>query len=189
MTYASRRDALLQSAAGTAAGRIADLSIQLAGDLTPDSRADLEQQLVAVQALAAAIDAERTLLAGAPAGELADEAAERAVLSWLWGPPKARTGDVLGALGTDAVRTLAGTAPPMPGLVNSALAVVRQERPGPDIVPSLQARFGADVFDTLVASAVRTRLELPVTERPALVRDVCVLLPVRLETLFRQNGP
>ncbi|MDX2815738.1 hypothetical protein PV410_24765 [Streptomyces sp. PA03-5A] len=189
MTYVSRRDALLQGATGTAADRIADISIQLAGDLTPDSRAELEQRLTAVQALAAAIDAERTLLAGAPAGELTDEAAERAVLAWLWGPPKARTGDILGAFGADAVRVLAGTAPPMPAQVNAALAVVRQERPGPEIVPSLRARLGADAFDTLVASAVRTRLELPAAERPVLVRDVCVLLPVRLETLFRQDGP
>ncbi|MEU4651711.1 hypothetical protein [Nocardia fluminea] len=189
MTYASRRDGVLQGAAGAAADQIADISIQLSGDLSPDSRADLEQRLAAVEALATAMAAERTLLASAPAAELTDEAAERVVLAWLWGPPKARTGDILRALDTDAVRTLAGTAPPMSGQVNSALAVVRQERPGPEIVPSLQARLGADAFDTLVASAVRTRLELPAAERPVLFRDVCMLLPVRLETLFRQHGP
>lgn len=186
MTYASRRDDALAAALPDAEARIADLTAQLAGELTPEERAALTRRLATAEGLLAAITAERALLAG---GGLTDVAAEGALLAWLWGPPRARIGDILAATADDPVRVLAGAAPPAPNQVTAALAVLTQVRPGPAEVARLRTRFGDATFETLVAHAVRTRLALPAADRPPLERDVCVLLPVRLETLFRQDGP
>lgn len=186
-TYAERRQETLTTAAAAAATWIAELEAELAAE--PADPPVVEQQLAIIHQIAADLATEAELLAAAPATELTDEAAERAVLAWLWGPPQIGIDPIFSALGSDAPRRLVGAALPLPGMVAAALGTIGPRRPGSDLVPRLRTRFGDAIFETLVAHAVAARLALPDADRPVLVRDVAVLLPVRLETVFRQHGP
>jgi hypothetical protein len=189
----SRLDRRLQSltvAAEALAATLAVLQAQRDGldpadPGTPAERARLDAALAAATRLSDDVAQEQAALAAAPAAETDDPGAERTLLAWLASRP-----DLAGAVAADPVPSALARPPALTAAAVAAVAAaVPPTRPGPGALPALQAAAGSDEgFDQLVALAVRDRLSRPEADRPVLQREVAVLLPLRLETVFRQGN-
>jgi hypothetical protein len=190
VSHLERRRQALTDASTALDAAVAALQAERAGldpadPATPAEEARLDAAIADARRLADEVAREQALLAAAPETETSDPAAERTLLAWLAGGP-----DLVGALAADPVPPALGLPPAVfPAAAAAVLAAVAGVRPGPSAIPTIRvAAGGDDGLDELAALAVRRRLERPEADRPVLVRDVAVLLPLRLETLFRQDG-
>ncbi|WP_329484293.1 hypothetical protein OG555_19285 [Kribbella sp. NBC_01484] len=185
MSYLSRRLQALSDAVAEITATRADLQAQLDA-LHPDDPGvpALQAELASWDAVGPEAANEAALLAAAT--DLPDLDAELTLLAWLSGPLNAD--DLVAVVAADPVRRAMSGAPLSAGAAELVLAAMAGRRPGPSELPAIRTIVGDDTLDQLVASAVRARLSISAEDRPALVRDVAVLLPLRLETLFRQAG-
>lgn len=185
MSYVSGRQRALADADAAIATARADLRAQLdALDPADPAVAALTTELASWDSAARDVAAETDLLAAA--ADLPDLDAELALLAWLSGPVAAA--DLVAVVEADPVRRALSGPPLTAAAAAAVVAAVAGRRPGPSAMPAIRAAAGGDTLDVLVAFATRERLSLPAEDRPELVRDVAVLLPLRLETLFRQVG-
>lgn len=189
--YVERRLARLQAATVANDETIAALAQRIAdGIADADELALVTTQLADAERWKLRLAAELALLTGAPSDETTDEAAELAMLAWLSGPPNATPAAIVEAVALDPVTAVLGEAPVTTAqTAASVMQIVRTRRPGRGTIFFLRPAAGGDGgIDELVAVALRKRLEVPEADRPDLKRDVVVMLPLRLETLFESDG-
>lgn len=133
---------------------------------------------------------ELAALGSADALEAKDRSIELGLLAWLLGLPagvSAGADATLTAVQADAVSHALQQPPALTVMAAEAVMQLRQQKAlSLADVPALRAAAQGG-FDGLTWAALRQRLALPSEGRPYLYRDVAVLLPLRLETVFEQD--
>ncbi len=154
----------------------------------PGSQHDqIVAQLRQLQRFQGPIAAEDRLWRSVPAAAAGDSAVERILLAWLWSPPRPTASQLLAEVKIDPIIQVTGATVTLTNArAAAAVATIGSVRPT-SIAPLTQA-VGADAVQELAVAALRKWLQLPAAQRPSMFRDVCVLLPLRLETLFRKDG-
>lgn len=163
-----------------------DAQIAALGETAQDQD-ELEAQLRQLRHFQDLVAAERRLWQSLPGNETEDAIAERITLAWLWSSPRPSASQLLAAVNSDPLLEVNGSSATLTtSVAAAALAAMGPLRPT-CIAPLTQA-VGAEAVQELVLAGLRKRMQIPVEQRTALARDVCVLLPLRLETLFRKDG-
>lgn len=144
------------------------------------------------QPLRATIIDEQSALSAADAFDTSDRSAELTLLAWLRGlaagtAPGAAA--ALAALNVDPVSQALRQPVITKAADADAVMQLRQQHPLTLAdVASIQAALSVPgAFDELMGSALHERFAAPVASRPYLYRDVAVLMPLRLETIFEQD--
>lgn len=143
---------------------------------------DIDADPVVLGTLRESLVAEANLLTTADADEVSDASAEIAFVAWL---SALSVGQIVAAAEQEPVSRALQRPPRVTVVIANALR--ERLRGQGTAVSDLRLWVGDDIVDDLVAIARAARLALPADERPYLWRDVAVMLPLRLETLFDQD--
>jgi len=134
-----------------------------------------------------AIESEQRDLAAAPAYETSDRGFELSLLEWLrdFNPADGPAG-LVRELNAEAALVALGRDPAIDEAAAGAIFALRDagELTLQDM-PELRLAAGSGtVLDELSGTALRRRLSLSENQRAYLMRDVAVMLPLRIETVF-----
>jgi hypothetical protein len=187
--YVQRRQSDLARALATVGAQLNDATNQLdalpAGD---PARIPLQNTVDEINQVQDQLAAEQALLAAAAPDQLTDRAGEQTLLVWLAALPADHVAQqILDAESAEPLHRALG----VPASVTPELAAAVQAlRPGwRTTADAIRGKIGDAAFDDLIAIARRQRLNTPPQEWIYPFRDVAVLLPLRLETLFTPDGP
>lgn len=187
--YLQQRQSALVDALTTIDTHINDGTNQLNALAAADpARVPLQNTLDDLNQVRDELAAEQALLAAAEPDQLTDRAGEQTLLAWLAGLPADHAAQrIVDAAAAEPVHRALG----VPASVTPELAdAVEALHPGPRTTgAAVRAAVGDAAFDDLIAIARSTRLNTPAPEWIYPFRDVAVLLPLRLETLFESDGP
>jgi len=185
--YRDHRQALVVEAIDAAAGRIDTL--QAALEARPDGdpqRPVLQQQIDDLKALQTALESERAELID-DRWEVSDDSARAIASDWLW---------ITAANLHDAIKTdsalLALERDPVTTVANAAAIEALPRIPGdprPAFLDEVSTAVGGDdaVMSELVSLALGMWLSRAADDREYPFREIGVMLPVRLETLFDEQ--
>lgn len=143
--------------------------------------------------LSAEVAAERAALNSADAFDSSDLSVELALLAWLRSLASgvaAGATAALAAVQQDAASRGLRQAVVLTATGAGAVMQLRQQQALSlaDIPSLLSAAQDPKGFDELIWAALRDRMTTPEASRPYLYRDVAVLLPLRLETVFEPDA-
>lgn len=142
-------------------------------------------------ALRAEIEAEANAWSGAPTVETSDRGVELALLAWLaTSSPPATAASIVTAVNNDPMIAVLGRDPSLTLAASTDVVLLSHSRRLTLAeIAEIRTKAGSvAAYEEILFAAYRMRLGLPVDKRPYLFRDVAVLLPLRLETIFRQEG-
>ncbi|MGH8863109.1 MAG: hypothetical protein ACREVZ_00430, partial [Burkholderiales bacterium] len=188
MTFAQRdrRRTIVGDAIEAATIRVATLEATLNAlppDADPLERSALKQQLAAAQAQRTALDTEKTELA-MDRWEVSDQNARAVAADWLWTTAAnlhaiVKEDLALLALEREPLLTPAGAA-----AIEALPRAAGDSRPG--FLDEVANAVGgdADVMNEVVGTALGRWLRQPTNVRAYPFREIGVMLPLRLETLF-----
>lgn len=184
-TYRDHRRTLLADAIAAATARVDELEAAL--DALPPgdpARGVLAQQIADLQALGALLGGERTELA-LDRWEACDEHARAVASDWVFITPGLLAGVI-----ADPALTAVERAPlltPAGAATVDAIGRIDGE-PRRQFLAQVEAAIGdAAALDELVGVALGFWIRQPLDDRASPFRDVGVLLPLRLETLFDEQ--